>query len=88
MATWRDRYQPIIRRILRDTADLPEPERTREINRRRRDDYPCQRHGWAYQVWLDEFRRQRGLAGPGRRRSEVLARAGQLSLDLPAEGGA
>lgn len=72
MNTWREYYRPIIRRILEETNDLPEPERTAVRRRKRRDAYPAsERRGWAYICWLDEWRRQLGLVPHPRVRPDV-----------------
>ena len=56
--TWRERLAPIIRQVIQDTQGQDDAV----IRRALRDAYPCaERRGYAYQCWLDEIKRQRGL---------------------------
>lgn len=79
--TWRERLAPVIAEHMRETADLPEPERTRERHRRRRDEYPCgERKHWPYKVWLDEWARQTGRKRRRPIRPKLQPSPGQMSL--------
>ncbi len=58
--TWRARAAPIIARVLKETAGLPEGQ----VRRALAAAYPWQRSGWAYKAWLAEVRAQAGPARP------------------------
>ena len=59
--TCRDRYRPIIARVLDETRGGTESE----IRKALRDAFPSgERAYWPYKVWLDEIRVQRGKKRP------------------------
>jgi hypothetical protein len=82
-STWRERFRPLVARILRETADLPELERARVRRQRFRDEYPAlQSMGWAYKSWRTEINAQTGRLRPRSSASSRKAEpAGQLSFD-------
>jgi hypothetical protein len=85
--TWRERYRPIIARVLAEVHAAGGDEKAEA--RALREAYPAaQRMGWAYKCWLDECARQRGKrAGRVRRatspvvKAEAAEQSGQQSFE-------
>ena len=54
---WRGRAEPVIRRVLAETAGQPEQAIAQALF----DAYPFgERRYYPYKIWLDEIKRQRG----------------------------
>lgn len=69
--TWRERFRPVIAKVLRETKAHDDEKDVRRRLREAYDALGCVRMGWAYQCWLDEVARQRGKkSGPIERRSK------------------
>lgn len=66
--SWRETAQPIIAKVLKDTAAKPEAE----IRKALHDAYPFgERRYHPYKIWLDEIQRQRGTKGRMPKKADV-----------------
>lgn len=78
---WRDRFRPLIAKVLAENDGKPEGELRQAL----RDAFPQgPRKYWPYKVWLDEIRVQRGMKTDRRikkgERRAVVSLPGQIGL--------